>query len=509
MEYHAKLILLFLIISQSLACHRNPLKTDEKKLENEILNSEIKIDSANKAGISGRLNDTLKHHHAAIQFKENRSIDRKNPPVEIDIAGNLNNIKEIYLSDIASSIKYIKMDPITDSKIPGKLKSRYYLLDNYIVRVNLSGIHLYSKDGKFIRHIVSNDYKGVEVKNNDVFFYFDYTLIGGGQNIQSNGDKLYYVYTNSITGQKYVMEYKCSDTDITPQYKFDPENPAKISGLGSVTVDLNHGKPEHPHAKSHNWMFGGSQEFLFKQRELFLFDNNSYSLPSHGDKMMVLLNKEGDTLVQFSMLEKLKNYTKDLQRATDQGILYGYRGKQFFRPEFNDTIFEVIPPDRLLPVYVLRLGNYKVPKQLGVDPDYNLTGRIIPGEWAETCDFIFMTFTKDDYDCPNTRKKKTVKIYHAIYSKMNHSLSIVNNNPFDYAPDILKNNIDGGLPVWPSSYMISKNGEIMISFSGSELKNWINSEKFKSSKAPEVKKKELEKFIEAVKNNEDILMIVK
>jgi hypothetical protein len=509
MKYSHKLILLVLIIALSHSCHHNPLKTDEKKLGNAILNSERKTDSANKAGISGRLNDTLNHHHAAIHFKENRSIDRKNPPVEIDIAGNLNNIKEMYLSDIASSIKYIKMDPIPDSKIPGKLKSRYYLLDNYIVRVNLSGIHLYSNDGKYIRHIVSNDYRGVEVKNDDVLFYADYTLIGGGQNIQSNGDKLFYVYTNSFTGQKYVMEYKCSDTEISPPYKFDPENPAKISGLGSVAVDLNHGKPKLPKAKSHLWMFGGSQEFLFKQRELFLFDNYTYSLPSDGDKMMVLLNKEGDTLVQFSMLEKLKNYTKDLQRGTDQGILYEFKGKQFFRPEFNDTIFEVIPPERLLPVYVLRLDKYKVPKQLGVDPDYNLTGKIIPGEWAETHDFIFMTFTKDDYDCPNTRKKKTVKIYHAIYSKINHSLSIVNNNPFDYVPDILKNNIDGGVPVWPSSYMISKNGEIMISFSGTELKNWIKSEKFKSSKAPEARKKELERFIEAVKNNEDILMIVK
>ena len=80
-----------------------------------------------------------------------------------------------------------------------------------------------------------------------------------------------------------------------------------------------------------------------------------------------------------------------------------------------------------------------------------LSGKIIPGQWAETNDLILMTFTKDDY-CQITRKRKSVKIYHAVYSKLNHELSVVNGDPFDYSPEILKNNFDGGIPVWPLSY---------------------------------------------------------
>jgi hypothetical protein len=57
--------------------------------------------------------------------------------------------------------------------------------------------------------------------------------------------------------------------------------------------------------------------------------------------------------------------------------------------------------------------------------------------------------------------------------------------------------------------MIGNNGEMLISLKGIELKNRVTSEQFKVSKAPEVKKKELEKLAQAVKNNEDILMIVK
>jgi len=115
----------------------------------------------------------------------------------------------------------------------------------------------------------------------------------------------------------------------------------------------------------------------------------------------------------------------------------------------------------------------------------------------------------DDYDCQNTRKKKTVKIYHAIFSKLNHQLTVINGDPFDYSPEILKNNLDGGIPVWPSSYMICNNREMLISLKGSEFKDRVKSEQFKVSKAPGDKKKELEKLALVVSNNEDILMIVK
>jgi hypothetical protein len=240
-----------------------------------------------------------------------------------------------------------------------------------------------------------------------------------------------------------------------------------------------------------------------------MLDQHSYAVPVYDNNMMVILNNNGDTLSTFSMLEKLKNYTKELQRGTDYGAQYEHNGKLYFRPEFNDTVFQVIPPNRLLPVYVLKLGNYKVSKQLGVDPDFNLTGKIIPGEWAETKDYIFMTYTKDDYDCQVTRKKKSVKIYHAIYSKLNHQLSVIKGDPYDYTPEILKNNFDGGMSVWPSSYMIGNNGEMLISLKGIELKNRVISEQFKVSTAPVAKKKELEKLAQVVLDNEDILMIVK
>ena len=77
------------------------------------------------------------------------------------------------------------------------------------------------------------------------------------------------------------------------------------------------------------------------------------------------------------------------------------------------------------------------------------------------------------------------------------------------SPEILENNIDGGIPVWPSFYMIGKNGEILISLKGKDLKDRIISEQFKRSGAPEARKRELDQLATSVSDFENILMIVK
>ena len=177
-----------------------------------------------------------------------------------------------------------------------------------------------------------------------------------------------------------------------------------------------------------------------------MLNDNLYALPSWEENILVIRNIHGDTLTSFTRFEKIVNYTKSLMRGTDDGVHYENLGSLYIRPEFNDTVFRVTPPDRLYPVYVLSLGEYKVTRQQGVDPDFDLTGKIIPEEWAETGNYIFMTFTKDDYDCPNTRKNKTVKIYHAIYSKQARQLTVIKGDPYDYSPEILRNDIDGGPP---------------------------------------------------------------
>jgi len=228
-----------------------------------------------------------------------------------------------------------------------------------------------------------------------------------------------------------------------------------------------------------------------------------------GKHMMLLRNTRGDTLAAFTKHEQVKNYTKQVARGTDVGSRYEKNGNMFYRTDFNDTVFQIIPPNRLLPVYVYHLGDYKLTKLQGMDPGFNLDGKIIPQNFADTKDYLFLTFDKDSYDCPNTRTNKSLKLYHAIFSKKDKQLYIVQGDPTDYDAPILKNDIDGGMYVWPDEMMIGKNGEIIISLNGAEIKAHVKSSFFNQSKAPNDKKDKLRQLAESVRNNEQILMVVK
>jgi len=508
-----RVFLLFIIISIFFSCGGNRMKNNEKALIKQILTEEeqrIK-DEAVRLKREKQLTDSIARLPKGFRYKEVRSVDPVMQPLVIDIAGSLNNIRDFKLSDVASDIKYIRMETIPDPNLPCDLKYKYYLTDNYIVALNLYGTHLFSKEGRFIRTVVKNELTGVEfnAKEDRIRFWSDYTLKGGGTSVWALGDNLFYLYSNNITGQKYIMEYDCSQDQPSPDTRFDPENQNKISGLGQVLVDLNHGNSTPPPPRKHQGIMSIDPDGMYQRIGIFSPDRNTYINNLRGKSMMGIIGKNGDTLATFAKLEQLKNYTKMQMRGTDWGTQYEKGGNLFFRSDFNDTIFQVIPPNRLQPVYVLNLGKYKVSKQDGVDPGVSLEGKIIPQDWAETKNHIFMTFTKDNYDCPNTRRNRSVKIYHALFSKEKHQLSIVESEPTDYTPQILRNDIDGGIPVWPQSYMVDKNGGILLSLKGSDLKSRVKSDSFQKSTALADKKERLKQLAASVADQDDILMIVR
>jgi hypothetical protein len=88
-------------------------------------------------------------------------------------------------------------------------------------------------------------------------------------------------------------------------------------------------------------------------------------------------------------------------------------------------------------------------------------------------------------------------------------LSIVKGDPYNYEPEILENNIDGGIPVWPDYYEICKNGEILLSVKGRTIRKRVVSEQFKSADIPEDRKNTLKQLADKVSENEDIIMMIK
>ena len=147
-------ILLFLTLI--LSCHHNRLKTDQKELSLEILLQEKEKTTAEKVAGEKDLADPLKGPHKGLRINEDRSIDPSHPPVVIDIAGSLKNINEIKLSEIASEIRYVRIETVPDSSFLRTMKFKYYIIHNNIIATNPCGILLYSKDGKYISTIVKN-----------------------------------------------------------------------------------------------------------------------------------------------------------------------------------------------------------------------------------------------------------------------------------------------------------------------------------------------------------------
>ena len=506
-------VVLILALGLFSSCNSNRLKTDEKSLTQQILTEDEQL--AHEAELrverEKQLADSIAKLPKGFRFKEEREASLQTPPVVINIAENLGNIADLKLSDVATDIQYIRLEPVPDTNLPRNQKYKFYLMDNYLIAANLYGIHQYTKDGKFVRTIVKNQLNGVvyNEKNNYLMFWNDYTLVGGGTSVWAQGNTLFYVYNNNITGQQVIMEYDCTKEQSLLNTGFNPENPDKINGLGEVSIDLRHGNTTPPPPRKHQGMWITSPEMIYADLGVFSPDRNTYIAQLHGKNMLGILGNHGDTLATFSKPEQLKNYTKELMRGTDFGTQYEKGGNLFFRSNFNDTIFEVIPPNKLLPVYVLNLGKYKVSMQEGVDPDASLEGKIIPMDWADSKNYIFLTFTKDSYDCPKTRKNKSVKIYHALFSKSSQQLQIVNTDPLNYDAPVLLNDIDGGYPVWPISYQIGSKGEIALSLKGSDLKSQVKSKQFTDSAAPADKKEKLRQLADSVADEDDILMIVK
>lgn len=499
MKTFISLIILAFIILSNISCHHNRLKANEKELAEEIILREKQNEEIEKGELELDLTDTLNRSKNGMLFTEDRSVDPSHSPIIIDIAANLKNVKDIKLTDVASEIKYVRMEKIPDSTFSVVMKFKYYLISDYIIATNPGGIVQYSKDGKFIKIIVKNITTGIDVDAKWMRVLGTNTFIGGGTSVWINGDSLYYTYRNSISGQEYIMKCGLSNAQFELPKKFDPENPEQIIGLGDVAIDIN------PSKEKEKWKYnispelvswGMSADYIYQSVGTFFLNKTTYAKEITRTDKIAVINSKGDTLTTFSGFED------NSMRIENEGRKYLWNG-------LNDTIFQVIGYNRILPAYVIKLGSYKASREQVRQIGGDLTGKIIPRQWAENNNYIFLVFAKDAFDSPNSRKYKKVRLYHALYSKQSKELYILKSDPFNYSSEIIENNIDGGLPVWPQSFMIGNNGEILISLKGQELKDRTKSEQFKSSKAPEDKKKELEKLAASVDDNEDILMIIR
>ena len=120
-------LLLFISI---ISCRNNRLKTNEKELAKEILIVEKENAEAERIARE-KESETIKSFQGSLRKKEIRSADPLNPPIRIDIPGTQNNIRKFKLSDIASSVRYVKLQTPPDTLL---------LYDHFFYRPDLESI---------------------------------------------------------------------------------------------------------------------------------------------------------------------------------------------------------------------------------------------------------------------------------------------------------------------------------------------------------------------------------
>jgi hypothetical protein len=220
--------------------------------------------------------------------------------------------------------------------------------------------------------------------------------------------------------------------------------------------------------------------------------------------LLVTFSDLGDTLCKFTDYDHIVNFSQPNYRHSVDMASYTYNGLLTIKQEYNDTIFRLVEPNRLLPVYIIDFGAFTVNYMDGLNPDFDLSDKYMVNSLQETGEFLMIRYSQNN-DSPNNRKKNTVKFYIAFFDKKESKL--YHQPGFTLMPQGLLNDIDGGMPFWPD--FITPQGEMMKLVSGKVLKDFINSSEFKNSLVSGEKRQKLISMSSGLKATDMIIMIVR
>lgn len=470
------ILLLVLLIGAS--CHRNRLKNNEKSLIKQILTEEDQLvrEATVRAEREKQLSDSVAKLPKGFRFKENRSIDPQNPPTVIDIAGTRTNPRGIKLSHLFGKVEYIRLEQDPDSTLNSH-KFRTIIGSNIYTVSNMGSICQYDPKGHFIQivckgNLQSTEFNGVMMVTKEQADQFE-----GAKEGYWHDNKLFYQYENRPAQKSYLMTFDDPADSGTASILLPGSVESKnlINGKGKIKSEL----------KTATSMYSLPVPYLLNNSMMaFVQRRKRLELPTD---FISVISTSGDTLCKFKDNDPIKYFSRSNYRGVDDGNTYYFNGTLHLRQSFNDTIYQLIPPNRLVPKYILNFGNLGIKSaNEGIDPTISLKDKLMLQSFLETDRFLFITYSKD-YDCPNTAKSGTLKFSRLIYDKKNETLSLLylDEAPFiaegkmswPLSPNInIENDLDGMPFNWPTS--ITANHKPFSIISGEDLL------KFKSENLP-------------------------
>lgn len=459
------LFFLLLIFPVCFSNGQNRLKQDEKQLMQQIEKEEE--EKALKA--QSEADEKQKRRSQGVQFTEERKPEQGHRPVVIDIIGNRQKPHEkLKLSQLFNRIEYLRIEMDPDSLIAGS--ARFLIGKNHIYAFMWgSGILQYDRRGRFEQYICKNEAYFTNMDGGGVMISSEQAgRFVGARDAYLAGGKLYYIYEDAPAGKKYLIAYEAAGAGQNiPVEMPSMEGERPIRGKGEIVADL--GPETFGNFRGKTPFVAGSDMLALPQRSKPVYGKNDF---------ISVVSFSGDTICRFKDFDPIENYSASVARGVDDGESYYRNGALNIRQPFNDTIYQLEPPNRLIPRFVLNFGDQGIKRAYdGANPGYNLKDKLIPNSWLETDKHVFVTYTKD-YSCPNTAQSGSLKFSRIVYDKSTKRTIVVYIDEKPYMSEggmawpspanlNVENDIDGVKFTWP--VMATDDGKPYIVLSGKDL----------------------------------------
>jgi hypothetical protein len=371
-------------------------------------------------------------------------------------------VQKVKASDLFTAIHYIKLQPLPDSAFY-EIGAGFIVSDKFIYGYSLNGIAQYTLNGQFLKFICKNESYYTKYEGRVMTTREQAAMFVGARSPKLLQDKLYYIYEDRPAKMAVYMEYEETGDLQVLNLSGQNENTGHIRGLGKPFMQLQ------------------SDENLFRLPEMNPLGNGLVGFADNrkvygaSTDFFTITSSSGDTVCTFRDFDPIKNYSKSVMRGAESAFNYMIDGILHIRQVYNDTIYQVVPPNRMVPKYVFDFGEFGIDSSLeGVDPGYDLSEKLLPDKFLETNNHLFLTYTKD-YDCPNTAKKGTLKYNRIVYDKRKNVLIPVyideaplmteGKMTWPAPPNInVENDLDDSPFVWPA--MTTSSGIPFTWFSG-------------------------------------------
>jgi hypothetical protein len=474
-----KYVLILAAIIVLGACQRNKLKTDEKALAKQIL-----IEEEQRAHVAElraerekQLADSLAKLPKGFRFPEIRTAEPANPFVSINIIGNRSNPQNIKLSQLFSRIEYIRLDQLPDTTVFHMVNGYIVAPDHIYLTTRTGNIFQFDRTGRYIRPICTGNLQFTKTNGGMMVPNVSAKMFEGAKGAYWNGHSLFYQYENLPAGKSYMVAFNDQEmfTGAGIQLPGSAEKKNLINGAGTILSEFN------------------KDPSVFSQPTAYLIGNNTIAFTQRGKSVerktdfVSVVSTTGDTLCKFKDHDPIINFTKSAFRGADNGDAYYLNGVLHLRQAFNDTVYQMVPPNRLVPKYILDFGEEGIKSAMeGIDPGVSLHDKLVPHAYLESGRFLFITYTKD-YDCPNTAKSGSLKYSRLIYDKQKRTITTIYIDELAFLPEgsgtwpqapekNIENDLDGLPFKWPT--MVTAEGLPCSVYQGKEFLN------LKDTKAP-------------------------